>query len=112
MLSGEYPSLSLPSSANNHVINVDIDGGTAEKDCIASSSRRPISPWYSHPDIERDRSLVVRQCNNLSDIFKRRRMEKEEDKRRQRNPDDGDGDDAIADSTSGYKFVLISSGGI
>lgn len=58
-------------------------------------------PWYSHPDIGRDRSHVRKDYNQLSDIFDRYREEQEEERT----------EDVPVDFTNGSRFLLVSSDG-
>ena len=81
----------------------------------SSSTSRETSlhyhPWYSHPDIERDRSHVQKRYNSLSDILNRYREEQQGEQK----CDDGDGDgdgDPIVDFTNDSKFLMISSKGM
>lgn len=58
-------------------------------------------PWYSHPDIGRDRSHVRKEYNQLSDIFDRYREEQQEERT----------EDVPVDFTNGSRFFLVSSDG-
>ena len=74
-------------------------------------------PWYSHPDIERDRSHVRKQYNNLSDILNRYQKEQKQYQKNQIqelncNGVDGDDDRTNVDISNGSKFLLISSEGM
>jgi len=61
-------------------------------------------PWYSHPEIGRDRTHVQHRYNNLSDILNRYQEEQ------QQNHNNDDNDDV--DISNGSKFLLISSEGM
>ena len=61
-------------------------------------------PWYSHPEIGRDRTNVQHRYNSLSDILNRYQDEQ------QQNHNNDDNDDV--DISNGSKFLLISSEGM
>mmetsp|Transcript_29264 Transcript_29264/g.79179 ORF Transcript_29264/g.79179 Transcript_29264/m.79179 type:complete len:495 (-) Transcript_29264:2377-3861(-) len=68
-------------------------------------------PWYSHPDIGRDRSHVQKQYRTLSDIFNRYSQEQQ----REGEDCDGENDDnkhILVDFTNRSKFILISTNGM
>mmetsp|Transcript_1695 Transcript_1695/g.3659 ORF Transcript_1695/g.3659 Transcript_1695/m.3659 type:complete len:503 (+) Transcript_1695:247-1755(+) len=63
-------------------------------------------PWYSHPDIGRDRSHVQKHYNKLSNIFRRYREEQQQE--RKLNDECDEIGNSTVDFTKGSKFILIS----
>jgi len=95
----------------------------ATKSIESIESHNHHRPWYSHPDIERDRSHVQKQYNNLSDVLNRYQKEQKQYQQNQiQEPncnggdddgyDDDDDDRTIVDISNGSKFLLISSEGM
>ena len=67
-------------------------------------------PWYSHPEIGRDRSHVLNRYNSVSDILNRYEEEKNGGLS---GDDEGQNDgDAEASVVENSKFLLISSDGM
>lgn len=81
---------------------------------VLSSSKLPLAsgdiaigdhPWYSHPDIGRDRSHVISRYNSVSDIL----TQYQDEQNAEQNNEDAD---TAASVVKYSKFIVISSDGM
>ena len=80
---------------------------------LPSTSRDTVigdHPWYSHPNIGRDRSHVQNRFNTVSDILDRYKEQQQEG--RDNNEEGHDDEDAVVNLIESSKFLLISSNGM
>jgi NADH pyrophosphatase NudC (nudix superfamily) len=100
-------SSSSSSSSSQEMTKLTLD--ETENNSIEAAVVEPQIQWYSHPDIERDRTHVQQRYNSLSDILNRY----QEEQQQENCNSDSDNDNTTNDDISnGSKFLLISSEGM